>query len=95
MAGSNAAVIRTQTSDMAKASAGGLPDRDGIAFERIYWRCVQDARPKQPGELVLSFDLPTAQFVARSTVYRCVSVWLLDNYLSDALQDERMAFEVG
>ncbi|GGC24473.1 hypothetical protein [Paraburkholderia caffeinilytica] len=72
-----------------------IDSADRIAFERIYWKCVKEARPKQPGELVLSFDLPAAQFVARSTVYRGVSAWLLDNYLSGALQDEGMAFDVG
>jgi hypothetical protein len=71
-----------------------IDSADRIAFERVYWKCVTEARPKQPGELVL-FDLPAAQFVARSTVYRGVPAWLLDNYLSDALREEGMAFEVG
>jgi hypothetical protein len=72
-----------------------IDSADRIAFERIYWKCVKEARPKQPGELVLSFDLPAAQFVERSTVYRGVPAWLLDNFLSDALREEGMAFEVG
>jgi hypothetical protein len=72
-----------------------IDSADRIAFERIYWECVKEARPKRPGELVLSFDLPPAQSVGRSTVYRGVPAWLLDNYLSDTLRDERIAFELG
>ena len=66
-----------------------------IAFERIYWACVKGARPKQPRELVLSYELPAVQTVAGSTVYRGVSTWLLDNFLSDALRHEGIAFAVS
>lgn len=66
-----------------------------ITFNRVYGECVQEARPRQPGELAVSVDLPAQQALGSSTVYIGIPVWFLDGYLSDALRRAAIAFTVG